>query len=125
MANISPPPSPLQKTCELFSILGQPVRVHILLLLSKRELCVCHLVDALGLRQANISQQMMILRKAGLVEYRRLGRNLYYRLARPQVAELILTLSELMGESFPEIELSDQSNCKVFDDSSRSPAGCA
>ena len=63
-----------------FKALAHPVRVQILDMLRGGELCVCHLETALGKRQAYISQQLMVLRDAGLVESRKEGLSVFYRL---------------------------------------------
>jgi ArsR family transcriptional regulator len=49
-------------------------------LLSHGELCVCHLHEALGLSQPNVSRHLAILRAAGIVEDRRDGKWIHYRL---------------------------------------------
>ena len=64
----------------LFKALGDETRLRIVALLSHGELCVCHLQDALKLPQPNVSRQLGILRSAGLVEDRRDGSWVYYRL---------------------------------------------
>lgn len=74
---------------ELFKALAHPVRLRILEILAVDESCVCHLTTILGLRQPYISQQLMALRKAGLVLVRRDGVMVYYRLAHPGIADLI------------------------------------
>lgn len=51
--------------------------------LAAGELCVCDLVELLGLPQPKVSQHLMLLRSAGLVEARRERRFAYYRLAEP------------------------------------------
>ena len=65
----------------LFKALGDETRVRIIALLSHGELCVCHLEEALGLSQPNVSRQLSVLRAAGIVEPRRDGNWIYYRLA--------------------------------------------
>lgn len=65
----------------LFKALGDETRLRIIALLSHGELCVCHIEAALGLSQPNASRQLAILRAAGLVEPRRDGTWVYYRLA--------------------------------------------
>ena len=81
--NISPELSvPLAET---FRLMGQPVRIQILLTIAKEEACVCHIEAALGIRQAVISQHLMVLRDAGLVATNRDGRNIYYRLSNTDV----------------------------------------
>ncbi len=64
----------------LFKALADETRLRIIALLSHGELCVCHLQDALKLPQPNVSRQLGILRSAGLVEDRRDGSWVYYRL---------------------------------------------
>jgi DNA-binding transcriptional ArsR family regulator len=74
----------------LFDLLSQPARVKILLVIREDSACVCHLMAALDLRQASISQHLMALRKAGWVTTQREGRNIYYRLSEPRLGELII-----------------------------------
>lgn len=73
----------------LFKALAHPTRLHILDLLREGEMCVCHIEATLHKRQAYISQQLMILREAGLVDSRRDGLQVYYRLVNPQISELL------------------------------------
>ncbi len=63
----------------LFKTLSEPVRLRIVyLLLEKGELCVCDLVDALGLSQSVISRHLAYLRNNNLVMTRRDGVWIYY-----------------------------------------------
>ena len=95
--NISNLPSAEEPIAALFRVLGQPVRIQILLLLAREEACVCHLEAYLGLRQAAISQHLMLLRDAGLVSAYRDGRNIYYSLARPDLLELVQQAARVSG----------------------------
>jgi DNA-binding transcriptional ArsR family regulator len=81
----------------LLRTLGQPERLKILLAIGQQEACVCHLEAALGLRQATISQHLMVLRQAGLVCARREGRNIYYRLEDPSLLSFIRRAGEQAG----------------------------
>ena len=56
-------------------------RVRALMMLCKGELCVCQLIEMLGLAPSTVSKHMSILRQARLVECRKDGRWNYYRLA--------------------------------------------
>ena len=56
-------------------------RVRALMLLSQGELCVCQLIEMLRLAPSTVSKHMSILRQARLVESRKDGRWMYYRLA--------------------------------------------
>jgi ArsR family transcriptional regulator len=65
----------------LFKALSDETRLRIVALLSHGELCVCHLEDALDLSQPKVSRHLAILRMAGVVDHRREGTWVYYRLA--------------------------------------------
>jgi ArsR family transcriptional regulator len=62
------------------------------------EQCVCHLEAVLGCRQAYISQHLMVLREAGLVEDRRDGARIFYRVVKPEVFDLVDNANLLSGE---------------------------
>jgi ArsR family transcriptional regulator len=69
------------------SLIADPTRVRILLLLREEELSVAELQDILTLPQSNISAQLARLKSAGLVEDRRSGKNRLYRLPVPTAKE--------------------------------------
>lgn len=75
----------IMNAADLFKSLSEPVRLRILYLLSNTEpeLCVCDLVDVLEVPQGTISRHLTHLRLSGLVEDRREGVWVYYRLASP------------------------------------------
>ena len=75
--------------------LTHPHRLMILCLLDGRERSVSELEDHLGLRQPTLSQQLAKLRAEGLVETRRSGKFIYYRLASPEAREVISVLLRL------------------------------
>jgi len=64
----------------LFRALSDETRLRIVALLAQGELCVCHIHGALGLPQPSVSRQLAILRGAGVVDDRREGSWVYYRL---------------------------------------------
>src|SRR5512135_581043 len=76
-------------SAKLFKALMHPARLEILDTLRDGEHCVCHLEAALGYRQAYISQQLSVLREAGIVQDRRDGWNVHYRVTQPQVFALL------------------------------------
>lgn len=81
--------SDLDALAELFKALSHPKRLAILSLLKGREMTVYEIMDALDLRQAYVSQQLMILRQVGLVCYRKEGWNVLYRIAQNEFYTLI------------------------------------
>jgi ArsR family transcriptional regulator len=81
----------------IFKVLTHPGRVAILELLRDGERCVCHLEAYLGLRQAAISQQLAVLRETGLIQDRRDGWNIYYRVVKPEIFTVLDAARSLMG----------------------------
>ncbi|MGW6194578.1 ArsR/SmtB family transcription factor [Kribbella sp. NPDC055110] len=78
-----------QLKAEFFKTLGHPARIRVLELLSEREMAVSELLPEVRLEASNLSQQLAVLRRAGLVTARREGSQVYYALTSPQVAELL------------------------------------
>lgn len=72
-------------------------RIAILLAIGRGEACVCHLEALLGWRQAYISQHLMALRKADILEDRREGRYVFYRLKHPSTLDLMATAAAIGG----------------------------
>jgi ArsR family transcriptional regulator len=60
-------------------------RIRALLALRQRELCVCQIIELLGLAPSTVSKHLSILRQARLVDSRKDGRWIYYRLAGDDV----------------------------------------
>ena len=86
---------------DLLKAISHPTRLAVLETLRDGEQCVCHMEAMLGLRQASISQQLMILREAGLVEVRRDGLNMYYRVVKPRVFEVLDAVYAATGQPRP------------------------
>lgn len=75
--------------------LAEPLRWRIVQLLAREELCVCHLVEALGVAQPLVSHHLRVLRDADLVESSRYRYWTYYRLRPDPVARAGRMLTEL------------------------------
>ena len=76
----------------VYAALADPTRLRILSLLSEDEICVCHLHASLGVPQPTASRHLAYLRKSGLVEARRDGSWMHYRLApmsNPVIAAVV------------------------------------
>jgi DNA-binding transcriptional ArsR family regulator len=78
-----------QLKAEFFKTLGHPARIRVLELLSQREHAVSEMLPEVGIEAANLSQQLAVLRRAGLVTTRKEGSTVYYSLTSPHVAELL------------------------------------
>lgn len=88
-----------QQIAEPLSAIASPQRIAILLAIGKGEACVCHLEAALGLRQAYISQHLMALRKADILQDRREGRYVFYKIKNASLLDLITASAALSGLS--------------------------
>jgi ArsR family transcriptional regulator len=87
----------MKKTAQLFKALSDETRLRILALLEAGELCVCDLMAVLELPQSTVSRHLATLRNAGLVEDRRQGIWMYYRLT-PSTGELSTLVATLPGQ---------------------------
>jgi DNA-binding transcriptional ArsR family regulator len=93
------PASQHEIDARLFKALMHPARLAILGILREGEACVCHMEAALGYRQAYISQQLIVLRDIGLVQDRREGWNIYYRVTEPRVFTVIDAAQGILGKT--------------------------
>jgi ArsR family transcriptional regulator len=83
-------PQPLYKLKgEFFKTLGHPARVRILELLADHDRSVGELLPEVGLESSNLSQQLGVLRRAGVVTTRKDGNAVIYSIASPDIAELL------------------------------------
>ena len=95
-----------QLKAEFFRTLGHPARIRVLELLSRREHAVGELLPEVGIEAANLSQQLAVLRRAGLVATRKEGSAVHYSLTSPHVAELLsVARSILTGVLSGQVEL--------------------
>ncbi len=79
----------------VLKLLANEDRLLLLCQLSQGELCVSDLEQQLGIRQPTLSQQLGVLRSEGLVNTRREGKNIYYRVADPAALEILALLHRL------------------------------
>jgi len=83
---------------QLFKLLTHPARLAILDILRDGEHCVCHMEAYLGYRQAYLSQQLAILREGGLIQDRREGWNIFYRVSDPRIYSILDTIQLITGK---------------------------
>ena len=76
----------------LMKAMASPVRLKILCSLVEGEMAVGAMVERIGLREANVSQHLSLLRRDGVVATRRDGQTIYYRLSDPAALAVRETL---------------------------------
>ncbi len=81
---------------QLFRVLGHPVRIRILELLTDGERTVGDLQDALNLDSSGTSQHLAALRQQGVLESRREGTSVYYRIRDPRVTQLLAVAKQIL-----------------------------
>ena len=91
-------------SADFLALIGQQIRLQLLAVMAVQEACVCHFEAVLGLRQAVISQHLMLLRRGGLVVPRRDGRNVFYRLQKPQLVDLLYHAVTSSGGTSHDLE---------------------
>ncbi len=81
---------------EFFKTLGHPARVRILELLAEKDRSVGELQPEVGLESSNLSQQLGVLRRAGVVTARKDGNSVIYSIASPDIAELLAVARKVL-----------------------------
>ena len=82
------------EACRLMKTLANPDRLLLLCQLAQGELSVGELEAALGILQPTLSQQLTVLRNEALVETRREGKQVFYRVASPRALAVLKVLHE-------------------------------
>jgi ArsR family transcriptional regulator len=94
------PGRPIQEAkAELFKALAHPARVRVLELLAERDRTVGELAEETGLELSHLSQQVSVLRRAGVVDSRRVKSNVICSLRDPRTAELLAVARELLSRN--------------------------
>lgn len=96
-------PQPIHRVkAEFFRVLGHPVRVRILELLREGELSVGALQAALELDSSGTSQHLGTLRRQGVLEARRDGTSVYYRVKDPRMFQLLELARQILTSHFED-----------------------
>ena len=81
---------------EFFKTLGHPARIRILELLAVRDRSVGELLPEIGIESSNLSQQLGVLRRAGVVDARKDGNTVIYSIASPDIADLLAVARKVL-----------------------------
>jgi ArsR family transcriptional regulator len=82
---------------EICKVLTDPKRLMLIDALRPGERSVGELADSVGLSLANVSQHLAVLRHAGLVDTRRAGTSIHYRLSGPELVEACDVIERLVA----------------------------
>jgi len=87
----------MRATLRVTKALADLQRVRILLMLQPDELCVCQIVEVLGLAPSTVSKHLSVLNDAGLLDSRKDGRWMYYRLPEGSAGEFVRPVLKWIG----------------------------
>ena len=85
----------------IIKAMGHPSRLAMLLALAKGELCVCALKEIVGADMSTVSKHLSLMRSAGLVEDRKQGLKVFYRLTRPCIVEFLNCIDTMVEAKGP------------------------
>lgn len=95
----------LSHLSNLFKVMGDETRMHILCLLEHTELCVCDLASALDMTKSAVSHQLSVLKENGLVKSRREGKEVFYSLDDAHVSAIYSLALEHIRHNHREEDL--------------------
>ncbi len=95
-------PRALEYVAERFRVLGEPMRLTLLIALETGEKNVTELVDFIGATQGNISKHLGILTDAGMVSRRKEGLKVFYFISDPQIFDLCDLMCSKVQKDFRE-----------------------
>lgn len=85
-------------TADFLKSLAHPARVNIIKQLAPGERCVCELIQELELEQSNLSQHLTVLKKQGIIDSRKEGTKVIYKVIYPGVLEIVNLVEDILGE---------------------------
>ncbi|MDO8678645.1 MAG: metalloregulator ArsR/SmtB family transcription factor [Acidobacteriota bacterium] len=104
----------LEALTKVYAALADPTRLRILALLRDGEVCVCHIHASLDVPQPTASRHLAYLRKAGLVDARRAGIWMHYRLTpQPNPVVAAVVSASLHALSHTDASVKDERRLQV------------
>src|SRR3989344_1912171 len=100
---------------DIHKALAHPKRLEIIHLVRDRTLTVSEIQEMLDLPQANLSQQLTILRRSGVVASRKAGKQIFYCLAHKNVIKASDLLRQILVEKYQNSTLADELTLKMAD----------
>jgi ArsR family transcriptional regulator len=103
---------------DIFKLLSDETRIRILMLLTRKELCVCQLMGVLGISQPLVSRNLSLLSNAGFLDERRDGKLIFYSIRKnitPVLAKILdILLDELRDDVTFRSDLDSLKDCAEF-----------
>ena len=87
-----------ERQAKIAKAVAHPLRIAVIDFLQDGEKCVCELRELVGSDMSTVSKHLAVLRDAGIVEDRRDGQNIYYRLRVPCILRFFDCVEAVMRE---------------------------
>lgn len=88
----------IKLTAEFFKTLSHPVRIKILHSLENGELCVCDIITQVNIEQSNLSQHLGVMKKQGIIDSRKDGQKVIYRIVYRSVMDVVGAAEKTLSE---------------------------
>lgn len=108
----------MKQTTKLLKLLSDENRLRTLLLVKKKELCVCQLMGIMGVSQPLVSRNLAMLKDEGLLDERRQGKLVFYSMSKslPKPAASLLAFIEVQldGDKVLATDLDTLAECEQY-----------
>ena len=91
-----------QKQAQIAQAIGHPLRLEIIDFLKDGEQCVCDIAEQIGAERSNVSRHLSVMVAAGVLEHRKEGLKVIYKLKCPCILEFFKCMSGLLKEQARE-----------------------
>lgn len=89
-------------TADFLKSMAHPVRVKVINMLEPGERCVCELVEGIDIEQSNLSQHLAVMKRQGLIDSRKEGTKVFYRVTTPAVLEVLRAVERAIGDQISQ-----------------------
>ena len=93
-----------EKQAEIAKAIAHPLRIAVVNFLKDGEQCVCDIAEHVGSERSNVSRHLSVMSNAGLLEYRKEGLKVIYRLKTPCILEFFSCVSRVLKQQVKEDE---------------------
>jgi len=93
-----------EKQAEIAKAIAHPLRIAVVNFLKDGEQCVCDIAQHVGSERSNVSRHLSVMSNAGLLEYRKEGLKVIYRLKTPCILEFFSCVSRVLKQQVKENE---------------------
>ncbi|MGB7581271.1 MAG: metalloregulator ArsR/SmtB family transcription factor [Sedimentisphaerales bacterium] len=87
-----------QKQAQIAQAIGHPIRLEIINFLKDGEQCVCDIAEQIGAERSNVSRHLSVMVAAGVLEHRKKGLKVIYRLKCPCILEFFKCMSGVLKQ---------------------------